>query len=97
MQFTSSLMKIVVGSVKRKSDICDASRKVHLHVYTKFSSMGGDAASVHKELKEVLQSLEVCSNCLVSGNAKDCKFPSLHEACTRCARLELKDAPCVSA
>lgn len=81
----------------KEFDVCDASGKVHVNIFTKFSSTGGDAESVKTELSEVFECLEACTNCLLAENAKNCKYPSLHEVCTRCAGLDLESQPCVSA
>ena len=65
-------------------------------MFTKFDAMGGDATTVEAELKEVLNNIEICSNCLLSNNAKNCKFLSLKDFCSRCATLNLKNEPCIS-
>ena len=59
----------------------DASGTVSVNVYTKFSSSGGDAESVKKELHEALQPLEACGNCILSNNAKNCTFNYLKGPC----------------
>ncbi|CAB4039901.1 Hypothetical predicted protein [Paramuricea clavata] len=78
-------------------DICDASGKVHLNVFTRFGSMGGDAESVERGLTESLKCIEASSNFLLSGNGKNCKFASLGEVCNRCKTLDVEKEPCMSA
>ena len=78
-------------------DVCDASGKVHVNIFTKFSFAGGDAGSVKRELSEVFGCLEARSNCLLAENAKNLRFLSLHEICTRCQMLDLDNQPCISA
>ena len=80
----------------KEFDLCDASGTVHLNMFTKFDAMGGDATTVEAELKEVLNNIEVCSNCLLSNNAKNCTFLSLKDVCSRCATLNLEKEPCIS-
>ena len=63
----------------KEFDVCDASGKVHVHILTKFCSSGGDADSVKRELNDVLECVEACTNSILSGNAKNCKFFSLME------------------
>ena len=65
-------------------------------MFTKFDAMGGDATTVEAELKEILNNIEVCSNCLPSNNAKNFKFLSLKDVCSRCATLNLEKEPCIS-
>ena len=81
----------------KEFDVCDASGKVHVNIFTKFCSSGGDADSVKRELREVLECVEACTNCILSGNAKNCKFSSLMEVCTRRKTLDLEREPCISA
>jgi len=40
---------------------------------------------------------ETCTNCILSGNVKNCKFSSSLEVCTRCKTLDLDKEPCISA
>ena len=81
----------------KEFDVCDASGQFHVNICTKFSSTGVNAESVKRELNEVFKCLEACSNCLLVGNAKNCRYPSLKEVCTRCERLDLRSQPCKSA
>ena len=81
----------------KEFDVCDASGKVHVNIFTKFCFSGGDADSVKRELNEVFGCVEACTNCILSGNAKNCKFSSLMEVCTRCKTLALEREPCISA
>ena len=81
----------------KEFDVCDASGQVHVNMFTEFTSAGGDAGSVKRQLSEVLECLEACSNCLLTCNAKNCRYPSLKDVCTRCERLDLKSQPCISA
>ena len=81
----------------KEFDVCDASGKVHVNIFTKFCSSGGDADSVKRELCEVLKCVGACTNCVLSGNAKNCKFSSLMEVCTRCKTVDLEREPCISA
>lgn len=81
----------------KEFDVCDASGQVHVNMFTKFSSTGGDAGSVKRELSEVFECLEACTNCLLADNAKNCRYPSLKEVCTRCEGLDIKSQPCISA
>ena len=81
----------------KEFDVCDASGQVHVNMFTKFTSAGGDAGSVKRDLSEVLECLEACSNCLLAGNAKNCRYPSLKDVCTRCERLDLESHSCISA
>lgn len=81
----------------KEFDVCDASGQVHVNMFTKFTSTGGDAGSVKRDLSEVLECLEACSNCLLAGNAKNCRYPSLKDVCTRCERLDLESHSCISA
>ena len=71
-----------VSEVK-EFDICDASGMIHLNVFTKFGSMGGDSTSVKRELTDTLECIEACSNCFLSDNRKNCKFSSLRSVCDR--------------
>ena len=68
----------------KEFDVCDSSGTVHVNIFTKFASNGGDAESVKEEFTEVFECLQACSNCLLSNNAKHCEYPSLKEVCTRC-------------
>ena len=81
----------------KEFDLCDASGIIHLDVFTKFGSMGGDVTSVNRQLTETLQCIEACSNCLLSDNAKNCKFTSLTSVCDRCKTLDVEKNPCISA
>ena len=81
----------------REYDMVDASGTVSVNVYTKFSSSGGDAESVKKELHEALQPLEACGNCILSNNAKNCTFNSLKGPCETCTNFSSEESPCVSA
>lgn len=81
----------------KEFDVCDASGTVHVNIFTKFASTGGDAENVKQELTEVFECLQACSNCLLSNNAKHCEYPSLKEVCTRCKTLDLETSPCISA
>lgn len=74
----------------KEFDAFDTSGKVHVNIFTKFSSSGGDADSVKRKLCEVLEYVEACTNCILSGNAKNCKFSSSMEVCTRCKTLDWK-------
>lgn len=47
----------------KEFDVCDASGKVHVNTFTKFSSAGGDYESVKGELSQAFECLEACSNC----------------------------------
>lgn len=81
----------------KEFDVCDASGKVHVNTFTKFSSAGGDSESVKRELSQAFECLEACSNCLLADNAKNCNYLSLNEVCTRCKTLNLERHPCISA
>ena len=45
----------------------------------------------------MLECVEACNNCILSGNVKNCSFSSLTEICTRCQAPELETKPRVSA
>ena len=62
----------------------DASGSVNVNVFTLFGTSAGDAESVKEELKEALQSLQSCTNCILSNNARTCAFTSLEKPCERC-------------
>ena len=96
---STDLFQIIVNRVSevKEFDICDASGMVHLNIYTKFSSPGGSGIDVKKELKESLENIEASSNCLLSGNTKDCTFASLKDACDRCKTLDVGKDPRIGA
>lgn len=81
----------------KEFDAFDTSGKVHVNIFTKVSSSGGDADNVKRKLCEVLEYVEACTNCILSGNAKNCKFSSSMEVCTRCKTLDFEKEPCISA
>ena len=59
------------------------------------SSSGGDTDSVKRELTKVLDCVKACTNCILAGNAKNCKFSSLMEVCSRCETLSLEEELCI--
>ena len=77
----------------KEFDVCDASGKVHVNTFTKFSSAGGDSESVKRELSQAFEWLEACSNCLLADNAKNCNYLSLNEVCTRCKNTGFGTSP----
>ena len=68
----------------KEYDMIDASGSVNVNVFTLFGTSAGDAESVKEELKEALQSLQSCTNCILSNNARTCAFTSLEKPCERC-------------
>lgn len=57
----------------------DASGRVHVNIYTNFSSSAGDSESVRDELKETLSCVNACTNCILKGEAKNCSYLSTKE------------------
>ena len=75
--------------------MCDASGRVHVNIYTNFSSSAGDSESVRDELKETLSCVNACTNCILKGEAKNCSYLSTKEPCTQCKNTDA--VQCVSA
>ena len=49
----------------KEYDMLDASGSVNVNVFTSFGTSAGDTESVKGELKEALQCLHSCSNCIL--------------------------------
>ena len=83
----------------KEYDMMDASGTVNVNVFTSFGTAAGNSDSVKAELKEALQCLQSCTNCILSNNAGTCKFTSLDKPCERCdqQKCTTNGSPCVSA
>ena len=82
----------------KEYDMMDASGNVNVNVFTSFGASAGNSDSVKDELKEALQCLQSCTNCILSDNATTCTFSSLDKPCERCDQKKCtNESPCVSA
>ena len=76
-------------------DMCDASGRVHVNVFTNFGTSAGDAEGVKGTLEDVMSFVNACSNCITEGEAKNCSYVSMQEPCNKCKITNAKE--CVSA